>query len=711
MKKLLRPITLGILALGLFACEQNDALDRQQATDTQSFEMTSSLGGIEILEVSSNPINGEEVRANEDDLRANLHYNGVNAITTTTFSASDLGIRMNGNSLKVYSGTPKYKINARWGVRYTQSGSTKYLAENCKQSVTTPQLSVDKNIVYFQPNGAQSTINGAKVKMYCHSAKTIPYANIKKGWMCLDGVEGAEANSTKQYFMASQGGRAIKTDPNDRIEGVAQGNFQAGRHIPVMTEVLPFAELSNPKAANNTRFSPRGTLIGLCLKNELGANITITGIVVEKAGTFNYSGYFNWAVNSGKATFTPQYTASQNTTALVFPVYTKGSNSIGYNLAKNNSSLPCFYVWGMQKSAKNGNALQVQVRYKVAGSSAVKTSMTFNIYPPEIGGVKKFHEGYAYNAVVKLTDKNKTGGSTGYDWDNGGVLPINNHTVNDEHNCPENITGGKTPLDFLAEYNVNYAPAGQRALRTSHSFPQTIDGENPWDDKTLVLTANDAGIYTWAEATALFNGSNPALASYKLPSAKQWLSIVPEESQNGSQLGLGRVRPLQTKITRCEVGSSGVKNYTDESIIIDEGGAYKVAYALRFKGTEWESAWRYSLEGTQQEENLKLKIQSVGGLQGTGVQLHCIIKEGFFTNTSYPITTRIIPVYGIPRKESSGGFSLRIKSRVRYSSSSTYVNGSETYVRSFMIYGTSSGLSTNQLNDYLYVRPFYKQLP
>ncbi len=207
MKRLFRPIVWSMLSLGLVACDQS-GLSNQEGYEnaTQHFELNTSMGGVQVLELNSEPVH--QTNLSEDNLRANLHFNGVREITTTTFSAADLGLRMNGT-------TAGDKINARWGVIY---GSNQYLAKNCTKSVTTPQFSSTENTVYFQPNASSSTINGAKLKMYCYSADAL--TNIQKGWLCLDGVEGTEANSTKQYFMSEQGGRAIKTDPNDHVSSV-----------------------------------------------------------------------------------------------------------------------------------------------------------------------------------------------------------------------------------------------------------------------------------------------------------------------------------------------------------------------------------------------------------------------------------------------------------------------------------------------------------
>ncbi len=396
----------------------------------------------------------------------------------------------------------------------------------------------------------------------------------------------------------------------------------------------------------------------------------------------------------------------QNTTALVFPVYTKGTNTIGYTVANGNTELPCFYLWGMQKDDKKANAMQVQIRYKLNGSSEEHTSMTFNIYAPDSNtenGVKKFDEGYAYNAIITLTGDNKTGGSTGKEWNNGGVLPTDNGTCPNtggasEHICPTSVTGGKTPLEFVAEYDVNNAPAGQKALRTSHSLPPVVDdGYGPYVDITKA-TANDVGYYNWEDAKALFDGSNPALANYYLPSQSQWFSIIPS---GDPKIYFWSSKSITSTIEDAQIGELPIKNYSAEYVTIREGDFY-VTYALRFKGTEWESAWRYSYEGA--DGNKQMIIKSVGGLKGLGIRLDCIITPEFFVNN--PSTIRILSAYGSTWYDKGQDRLSGLGSSGDYWSSTPYGSGS-TYYLNFNSYNAYVGGSSGRTHGYT-VRPFVR---
>ena len=128
------------------------------------------------------------------------------------------------------------------------------------------------------------------------------------------------------------------------------------------------------------------------------------------------------------------------------------------------------------------------------------------------------------------------------------------------------VNGGwllKNPLIYVAEYNVR--PDGQDFVKN--------------------LTACDvSGYFTFAQA----NDKNTInIAGHHLPSIGEWSSIVPEDSKY-----------VQFKSS---------KSYTNaqESVIVQgetinmtsdfQTTANNVSYALRYKGTDMVTAWRYEL--------------------------------------------------------------------------------------------------------------------
>ncbi len=405
-------MALAMLGLSLFSCNEDQTIKESLETGIETrFELGSSLGSVGIESLDNN--------TNEDreQLRASLHFNGTNKVATTTLVATDFGLRMglNGYSLD------RTKINARWGVIY---GSGQFASANCKTSLSSEPndaSTLTENAVLFTPNTIGHTIEGAKLKMYCQSVTNLN--NIKKGIMCLDGVEGRGADASKQYFMAQQGGRAIATDPNERIEGVKLGSttlaMQEKRHIPIMTALAPYGKLT--ATTPEVKFIPRGSLIGLCVKNKLDEDITITGIVVDRTSALDFSGYFDLAQTTAvkgedRARFTAEYPAG-TASELVFPVYSKGATSTGYHIAPFGATqdemteLSCFFVWGFQKATKQGADFKVQLRYKLGTGSKELTTRTFKIHAPNSKletGKKQFDDGYAYNTILTIDKTNAT---------------------------------------------------------------------------------------------------------------------------------------------------------------------------------------------------------------------------------------------------------------------------------------------------------------
>ncbi len=636
MMKLIRPVALALLGLSLFSCDKEEVLNNgsdpklAQADIATRFELNSSLGSVEMQSLSNNTSGAD------DDLRATLHFKGTNKLTTTSLKPSDFGLRMgeSGNSLNMS------KINARWGVIH--GDAKEFAGANCSSSVTEAPAnpsSLTANTVYFIPSLTTNTIEGAELKMYCQSSIENK-DKIKQAVMCLDGVEGQGSDASKQYFMTTLGSKTIATDPNDRIEGVKLGStelaMQEKRHIPVMTPLAPYTKIT--ATTPTIKFAPRGSIFGLCIKNKLAEEITVTGIVVSKtAGALDYSGYFDLAQtttvkNDGVAEERPNFVAqypSSSSSALVFPVYTKGASIVGYQIPvfqdgqNEMTELSCLFVWGFQKADKRGEDFKVQIRYKLGTASDELTTRTFNIHPR--GSI--FGDGYAYNTILTIDASNKT----------GGMFPNENPTE-PVKKCSElqskslNFT---TPLDFVAEMPaINKAGTG---FVKNHCYPHTGDAAE--------LYENEVGYFSLEQVNKLFTEKVWLKNSgYYLPSREQWHSIVPDYSSN-HEIKFNRERPKSTLKEIAQVGNTQAKEYTSDFISVPENGKF-VTYAHRFKGTKWESAWRYSYEAYENERAKSRMVIKCVPLKGAnaGKTLEQIKNVSFFTDN--PCSVRFFPCYG-----------------------------------------------------------------
>ncbi len=203
----------------------------------------------------------------------------------------------------------------------------------------------------------------------------------------------------------------------------------------------------------------------------------------------------------------------------------------------------------------------------------------------------------------------------------------------------------KTPLDFVSE-----APAVNRAgdgFVPHHNFPEY---------KELKYHKNtDVGYYTWEKAQALF--TKTFLANYYIPSKEQWLSIVPT-SGSSSVITIhdwnGTPSPKSDIKQTAQVGEEPAQEYVSDFFYKKEDGR-NVTYAIRFKGTKWESAWRYTNSWVRPEhedrKRNRLRIQCVP-LQGkTGITLEGISNPKFFTDN--PCTVRTFLAYDNLSSESS----------------------------------------------------------
>ncbi len=263
-----RALALGLMSLALFSCEKNEPNQRQTETESTRFEMNSSLGAVGIESLSSNTDQADE------SLRASLHFKGLSQVVKTTLDAAKFGAGK--------------QLQAHWAVKYAAG----YYSEPCPVAKAADlkeaeKIQMKKSTVCFIGTN-NNTIGGAKIKMYTTTSETLD--NIDKSIMMLDGVvDGAKTNQHKLYFTDG------KSDPNELIKGLkSTTEFQADRHIPIMTKLEPFAKMQVGGEDNNqVKFAPRGSLIGLNIKNTTGEQMIVTKLLVSATGVFHHKGYFD----------------------------------------------------------------------------------------------------------------------------------------------------------------------------------------------------------------------------------------------------------------------------------------------------------------------------------------------------------------------------------------------------------------------------------
>ncbi len=659
MKRLYQLIAFVFLGGLLFSCDKSEPIGpkgkNSPQTERQNFEMQSLFASPKVELLGSNT---DDVSA--EDLRATLYFNGLNKPATTTLKAKDFG-----------SG----RRQARWGVVYDGG---KYYAENCDDAVSVEPNNPVNNTVYFKETTKNHTIQGSGIRMFCRTSKTLH--NISKGFMVLEGEGGTGGNLTKQYFKGA-------TDPNHRLEPLFTNDYQDGRHIPIMTPVEDFADITRPLGSTKVKFSPRGSLIGLSIKNRVDKDIIITHILVEKSGALDYSGYFDWEHLVGnRASFHPEYaTGAKN---LEFPVYAyTGAVNIGYTLKQNNVEMPCFYIWGFQNPNKLGKDFQIKIRYKIKSMGVTLLTRPFNIFAPKsklVPGTKQFDDGYSYKAMITVDLNNWIDGGFVDDWGDGVAL------INDS--APLSVSQGfTTPLDFVAE-----APAINKAgtkFVKNHKLPHTnVIGD--MDDE-------EVGYYTYYEAKDLFTEKAWLKNSkYYLPSKEQWRSIVPEVKVINFYYGFNKRSITERSV---QIGEMPVQDYTSDFIAVQEGDSF-ATYAVRFKGTDWVSAWRYARRRDDGNNRLIVKCFSLKGKPSTLLNVENVAKEELFTPTNCSIRT--FPAYG---DGVSGSSSIGLIGGHGYYSSATSYYGNSNSCAVLRFTGSDSFVYWGYNKVTLFpVRPFVR---
>ncbi len=419
--------------------------------------------------------------------------------------------------------------------------------------------------------------------------------------------------------------------------------FQEGRHIPIMTNLVDFKKIKAASSDNaQVKFRPQGSLIGLNLKNRTGEKMIVTAIIVNKGreSALEFGGYFDWSKDgvdeNGKAGFEAEYTHEDgNAETLSFLVYKV--SQLGYELEDGNTDIPCFFVWGIQNKFKKGKPFLVQIRYKTTVNGTEQTTGTFKVYAPnsKVERAKIFDEGYAYNTVLTIKKSNNQGnGSVSLDF--------------------------TTPLDFVAE-----APA---INKRGDAFVLNLD--LPHTDLYEDIRDTEVGYYGWEQAKALFNQAW-LKDKYYLPSRYQWQSIAPNYNRKSLEkhIHFNKVKRKYHLKEKAQVGETTPQEYSSDYVTVSENGKF-VTYALRFKGTEWESAWRYSLEGSESTKDLCLLIKCVplkNYPNASSLDLEQdIAKVDFFVDNKCSI--RIFPTYGTLRLKDVPKRVVSIGSAFNYSS-------------------------------------------
>ncbi len=408
------------------------------------------------------------------------------------------------------------------------------------------------------------------------------------------------------------------TAPNRDLQGLKKEQKLQGYQLPIMTDILPFNKIFNKQ--HTAIYKARGVLIGLSVINNTCKAIDVKRVVLEGNNALWFEGYFDmyWVngtsllANSSQGVTTSyraRFVGTRGNQNINCPVY--NASAPAYKIDKKfhqtitsavKEAAPTFYVWGFPRN--NSTKFKFKIVYTDYGKTTEKVK-TYAIDTPTGG----FKEGYAYQLPILLKP----------------TAPI----VFDEGNSISLCF--KTPLDFLAEVPaINKAENG---FITNHNLPSHTGNVGN-------IQNTNVGYYTWDEAMALFNGSHSFLTDYYLPNRDQWRSIIPKKTV----VYTSDTHSKRTFTETAQVGEDPAQDYTSDFITVNEGGIF-VTYALRFKGTEWVSAWRYAYATTAKEKFVIkcLPLKDRPNVNSLDLEQDIVNPSLFTTNAC---TVRTLPMYG-----------------------------------------------------------------
>ncbi len=516
----------------------------------------------------------------------------------------------------------KHSETAHWGVL---GDSQRPQHESVSQdNVVTARLEALPNVSTIFFNAGAGAKNKNEFTFYCpvkdelNNPLTSPVDN-KWAYFALGGhrkYKGAD----NSY---SSNARYLSYFPNDKtnIVGIKKGE-DSFRELPLMTDVMAFNKILG-EGKEKVKFKLRGCLVGLCFINKLGEDITLEEIILPEDNALYFRGSFDMETDTDGNSFRTSTCGDTNKQARFegenskLTLLLEAGETVGIATKewsqmsredKDNSKL--YYLWGMPRTeGLCYDRLKFQIKFRKGTSTKSSFTRTFHISLPK---GEPFKENKAYRLPVVIENKN--------------LVDV--------------VGSGHNPLDYVAEYVVR---------KDCNDF--VTDYHIPSSNYNLWNPVKDPGLFSLQASIDLFNGSKAWLDNYFLPSKEHWQSIVPLADTDIKvfppsfrYIHWNKFHSQRNLKQDARVGlNAPVKKYESDFITISECPRY-VTYALRFKGTKWESAWRYSFE-TNDLGQKRVVIKCVGGLQYLGKKLADIsYPEFFFDNPK--TTTRILPAYG-----------------------------------------------------------------
>ena len=195
------------------------------------------------------------------------------------------------------------------------------------------------------------------------------------------------------------------------------------------------------------------------------------------------------------------------------------------------------------------------------------------------------------------------------------------------------------PLAYVAEYNID---------------------KNGTDFVTDLYDTNVGGYYDFDTAVTKFSHITISGEEYHLPSKDEWVGII---AGNRDRTNIWFNRNVSKRDQEIAVVVAGKSRNCLQDV---EGTGNNECYALRFKGTVFQSAWKYEYIKVNNYQVMRITSRIVAD----GVTIEDVIKGNFWTQNNSRDIVRIFPACGMEGSVSN------YKNEIGYYWSSSPIDGS-----------------------------------
>ena len=263
------------------------------------------------------------------------------------------------------------------------------------------------------------------------------------------------------------------------------------------------------------------------------------------------------------------------------------------------------------------------------------------------GGGNKDKDNITYNIEV-------------LDWDEDAAMDYSDSDLMDAEHI--------NPLAYVAEYNIDE------------------DGNFVTD----LYATNVGGYYDFDTAVAKFSHITIGGEAYHLPSIDEWIGIIAGKEPSPR---IWFDRAVSKRDQEIEVVLAGKSINCLQDV---EGTGNNECYALRFKGTVFQSAWKYEYIKVNNYQVMRITSRLVAD----GVTIEDVIKGNFWTQNNSRDIVRIFPA--------SGMFKSSWVNEIGYYWSSTPIDGLNADNMWFMKPFVNTGYVRTTRRDFRYSIRLFK---